>query len=683
MRLERSLMACVVVFLGLRGLAGAQCPAPLVTSDSLLNTGTATSVHYTAPGTGGSITIVHPTANPAGELWELFQNPWSILSGIGSIDMTYSGTGSITTSVKLTGLNIDAVNAYPIIFYGGDEWGGHVGTQPPTFPVQLSTLCSLMSDVAYSLSGPTMGGNMDILYDEYLIPNATFTGGQSGAFNVAIIPYFNFAFGPAGIFVRTITEPVTVNGVTTSMNFDEYVSGRGPGAVVDFYGHAAPSGELKLNLLDFFKQAIADAGGGIVNSSWWDSGIQYGPEFGDGAIENFTFSVTKFELDESIGTPGPPPTPSPSASPTPTPTPTPSPIGSPTSTPTPSPTPTGIPHFGHVFLLIEENTGYDALVADLPQMPYFNSLISKGGWSTNMFAVTHPSLPNYLELTSGGTDGISTDTCGFPPPQPSLSQDNIIRHFIAGGVSWKTYQEDLDAEAYMGCGASSYNPDHNPFRDYTDVQNSPAQQQNIRQFSPDFASDLAAHAFAQYTEISPNVFDDMHSGTPAQADTWLHNNIKPLLASSYFAPGGDGLLIITWDEGNFSDPTGGEVAWLVLGPRAKVNYTQQSTTHYNHDATLRTIMEGLGLTSFPQNAAKAPEMSEFFVSGTSTPAPTPSRTPTPTPTPTSTPTSTPTATATRTPTPTATPPRTPTPTATATRTPTPTPTPTDQQGHQD
>jgi len=308
-------MACVVVFLGLSGLAGAQCPAPLVTSDSLLNTGTPTSVHYSAPGTSGSLTIVHPVANPTGELWELFQNPWSILSGTGSIDMTYSGTGSIKTSVNLTGLNIDAVNAYPLIFYGGDEWGDHVATQPPTFPVQLNSLCSLISDVTYNLSGPTLGGNMDILYDEYLIPTATYTGGQRGAFNVAIIPYFKFAYGPGGTYVRTITEPVTVNGVATTMNFDEYVGGSGPGAVVDFDGHAAPSGELKLNLLDFFNQAITDAGGGIVNSSWWDSGIQYGPEFGAGAAENFTFSVTKFEVDESIGTSTP--TPTPTAKPTP------------------------------------------------------------------------------------------------------------------------------------------------------------------------------------------------------------------------------------------------------------------------------------------------------------------------------------------------------------------------------
>src|SRR5260370_15669671 len=254
-------LAPMFVFLALAitSRVQAQCPAPLVTSDSLLNHGTETSVSYAAPGTGSGIAIVSAAANPAVELWELFPNPWNVLKGSGSIDMTYSGAGSITTNVNLKGLNIDAVNAFPMIFYGGDEFGDHAGTQPPKFPVQLSSLCSLVSDVAYSFSGPTMGGDMDILYDEYLIPSAGYTGGQGGALDVAIIPYFNFAFGPGGTYVKTITEPVTVNGVATTMDFDEYVGGSGPGAVVDFDGKAAPSGELLLNLLDFFNKPIAPA----------------------------------------------------------------------------------------------------------------------------------------------------------------------------------------------------------------------------------------------------------------------------------------------------------------------------------------------------------------------------------------------------------------------------------------
>ena len=131
------------------------------------------------------------------------------------------------------------------------------------------------------------------------------------------------------------------------------------------------------------------------------------------------------------------------AGPPPTPTPTPTSTSQPTSTPTPTPsaTPTpisGMPIFGHVFIVMEENTPYSSVVGNTAQMPFFNSLISNDGLATNYYANTHPSLPNYLWLSSGSNDGITTDTCGENPPTPSLPNDNIIRYFIANNISWRT-----------------------------------------------------------------------------------------------------------------------------------------------------------------------------------------------------------------------------------------------------
>jgi acid phosphatase len=293
---------------------------------------------------------------------------------------------------------------------------------------------------------------------------------------------------------------------------------------------------------------------------------------------------------------------------------------------------------------MEENTGYSSVVGN-SQMPFLNGLIAKGGLATNYYANTHPSLPNYLWLTSGDNDGITTDTCSGDgqPVGPVVSQDNIIRHLIAEGISWRTYQEDLNSVGYMGCGPSSvYDPDHNPFRDFTDVQNSAAQQQNMLPFTQ-FATDLASGHLARFNFISPNVFNDGHSGTLATADLWLQTNIGPLLATPMFQPGGDGLLIIAFDEGDLSDSThgGGQIAWVVIGPSAKPGY--RSTTFYQHQSTLRLLMQGLGLASFPQAAANAPEMTEFFDLNIPTQTPTFTHTPNSTPTVGATPTTTSTA----------------------------------------
>jgi hypothetical protein len=47
-----------------------------------------------------------------------------------------------------------------------------------------------------------------------------------------------------------------------------------------------------------------------------------------------------------------------------------------------------------------------------------------------------------------------------------------------------------------------------------------------------------------------------------------------------------------------------------VSPLAKAGY--QSTTLYQHESTLKLMMEGLGLSDLPGAAATAPDMSEFF-----------------------------------------------------------------------
>ncbi len=250
-------------------------PANLVTSDSLLNTGTAASITYTAPGTSSGDAII--TGNSGNQLWELDPDPWGITSGSGTINMTYSGAGSITTTVNLTGLNSQGVNAYPMIFYGGDPWGDQIGGQPPQFPAQISSMSSLIVDASYSLSGVSVG-DINILYDDYLIPSPTYTGGTGGALEeVQVLPYFSSAYGYAGSFVKTFTEPVTVNGTVTNMNFDEYSTGTGAGNTISFYAEADQaviSGEVRLNLLDFMNEEATTGG---VDSSWWLAGDRIWP----------------------------------------------------------------------------------------------------------------------------------------------------------------------------------------------------------------------------------------------------------------------------------------------------------------------------------------------------------------------------------------------------------------------
>ncbi|OLB51211.1 MAG: hypothetical protein AUI08_03590 [Gemmatimonadetes bacterium 13_2_20CM_2_65_7] len=257
--------------------------------------------------------------------------------------------------------------------------------------------------------------------------------------------------------------------------------------------------------------------------------------------------------------------------------------------------------FGHVFVVTEENHDYASVIGS-SAMPYLNSLAQQYGLATQYYANTHPSIGNYFMLTTGqiitNNDSYST----------IVTVDNVVRRLLAGGKTWKSYAEDLPAVGYTGGDVGNYARKHNVFALLSDVVNDSMQRSNLVPFTV-FATDLANGTLPDFSNIVPNLCNDAHDCSLSTADTWLGNNIAPLLTSPTFQR--DGLLIILFDEAG-SDNTngGGRIAWVVISSRTKTGY--QSTTLYQHESTLRLILEALGLTQLPGAAATAPGMGEFF-----------------------------------------------------------------------
>jgi acid phosphatase len=267
-----------------------------------------------------------------------------------------------------------------------------------------------------------------------------------------------------------------------------------------------------------------------------------------------------------------------------------------------TPVPSNQPSFSHVVLLVEENHSYSEVIGN-SAMPNFNSLAAQYGLATQYFAVAHPSIPNYLMLTTGLAESMDDSFSG------TIGDDNVVRELVKAGKTWKCYAESIPASGYVGADSGVYVRRHNPFSYLSDVQNSIAQAANIVPFTQ-FATDLANHALPQYSFIAPNLDDDAHNGSLAQADTWLQNKvIVPLTASPGFQ---STLLIITFDEGNQADLDhgGGHVATVIVSPKAKKGF--QSTNTYQHQSTLRLILAGSGVNRFPGLSAVAPDMTEFF-----------------------------------------------------------------------
>jgi phospholipase C len=267
------------------------------------------------------------------------------------------------------------------------------------------------------------------------------------------------------------------------------------------------------------------------------------------------------------------------------------------------------PTFGHIVVILEENTGLDYLRGNKKDAPYLNSLMDQYGLATEFYANTHPSIGNYMMLVTGRV--LTNDDRETPKSFP-VSVDNVVRRLIEHGKTWKAYAEGLPHVGYTGGNVGRYAVRHVPIAYLTDVQQSIEQRSNLVPFTQ-FAEDLREHRLPQYSFITPDLCNDAHSCRVEVMDRWLRTHVAQLLADDEFKK--DGLLIITFDEAWGSDDAhgGGQIATVLVSPAfSKQGY--RSTTFYQHESILRLTLEGLGIQSFPGLAKDAPSMWEFFES---------------------------------------------------------------------
>jgi hypothetical protein len=276
-------------------------------------------------------------------------------------------------------------------------------------------------------------------------------------------------------------------------------------------------------------------------------------------------------------------------------------------------TASAMPVVQHVAVVVLENANF-ADTNNAANMPYLNSLLTRGSLAANYFADAHPSTPNYMTMTTGTFETFDDSFNGV------ITDDNVVRELTAAGKSWKVYADGLPSAGYLGPDRLPYVRRHNPFTFFSDVQQSAAQAANIVPFTQ-LSADMAASGLPNYSFIIPNLLNDGHdcAGSPTncaistrltQADQWLRNNIQPLLDSPSFAQ--SGLLIITFDEsGDDFRNGGGQVMTVLVGTNVKQGYTG-TMTMYEHRSLLRLSLESLGVTTFPNGSGTAPQMLEFF-----------------------------------------------------------------------
>lgn len=240
----------------------------------------------------------------------------------------------------------------------------------------------------------------------------------------------------------------------------------------------------------------------------------------------------------------------------------------------------------HVVWIVMENHSYSEVIGS-SAAPYVNTLAPACGLATDYLGVAHPSLPNYIAMTSGGTQGITDDN---PPSSHPLSVPSIFSQLGLG--SWRALEESMTTTCQQTNGGQ-YAVRHDPAAYYTNISTQCAVQDVPLLPVPDLS--------APFTFITPNVCDDMHDCSVATGDSWLSTEMSRIVDTPQYLEG-DTAVFITWDEDDGS--AGNHVPFLVVAPSVVPGTT--SGTAYDHYAMLRTTEAMLGL-GFLGTAASAPD----------------------------------------------------------------------------
>ena len=253
-----------------------------------------------------------------------------------------------------------------------------------------------------------------------------------------------------------------------------------------------------------------------------------------------------------------------------------------------------VPDFSHVVVVVLENKSQQDVLGN-PAAPYFNSLARRSAVLSRYGGVTHPSLPNYLALVSGSTQGITSDCTSC-----TVSARNLADTVEASHRTWKAYAEDLPRPGFTGATDGPYAKRHEPFLYFRDILRKAARLRRVVPLTQ-LARDLAARRLPAFALVTPNVCHDMHDCSVATGDAWLRRFLTPLLRRSALR---QGVVFVVTDEPSSDVPGTDPVPALATGPlvRPGSRYTARSS----HYGLLRTIEDAWGLRRLGQSRTAQP-----------------------------------------------------------------------------
>jgi len=240
------------------------------------------------------------------------------------------------------------------------------------------------------------------------------------------------------------------------------------------------------------------------------------------------------------------------------------------------------------------------------------------------------------------------------------------------GKTWRSYQEDIDltpsssgltnvplpqdqwtvplssflgvfapgsVNAYNGSNQFNYAAKHNPMVFFTDTNggnNATPSNPLSTHYAPlqQLATDLANNTVADYNWITPDQYNDMHTGLKGgfqgltgdsanirQGDNFLSIIVPMIMGSKAYK--NHGVIMIWWDEtesvnGENQNDFSHTLGHIIVSPHAHSNVNgvpYASPVNFSHSSFLRTLQLIFGVGPFLGDAANANDLSDLFGPG--------------------------------------------------------------------
>jgi hypothetical protein len=244
-----------------------------------------------------------------------------------------------------------------------------------------------------------------------------------------------------------------------------------------------------------------------------------------------------------------------------------------------------VPRFSKVAVLFLENRGYHDVIGS-PDAPFLNRLARHGALETRYYALGHPSLPNYLALITGSTQGVTSDCNTCEVNAASLPGELDTAH-----IAWRAYFEGIPRAGFAGNGVGAYSKHYNPFAYAEQTSEGATARRHVVGFDV-LRRDLRAGSLPRFSWITPDLLHDGHNGSLLQSDRF----VARLVPRVVHALGPHGVLFVTWDEAHgLTRPRGGRVALIATGPGARHGVRVGASA--DHLSLLATLEAGLRLPS--------------------------------------------------------------------------------------